>query len=221
MRLQHLRAPALPLPKQRRQFFGVVQATAEELLSAWRRTGARVEQCDVDLTPGERLIQHRQVADDESQKRESDPGLQHDQPAPEPRSRNNITETKGEERLAAQVQVVHEGAPTGNVEAGTEAALQERKPHDETRRPCAKQYEQRQRPEEAQVSFAPCAHAHLARHRRPDSPGDAIKHARGSKTARYASRQHDCLERVPYDDEYANGASRGYKQAHQCWDTKV
>jgi len=104
---------------------------------------ARVEQRDVHLTPRERLVQDRQVADDKSEERKPDAGLDHHQDAPRPRDRGDVAEAEREERLAAQVEVVGERTAAGDVEAGAKAGLEQGEPSNEARRPRGQEHEQR------------------------------------------------------------------------------
>src|SRR5437660_4226171 len=175
MRLQYLGAPALPFAEQRGQLLAITPAAAQQFLGARRRTSARVEQRDIHLTPRERLVQHGQVADDESEEREPDAGLDHHQDAAHPRDWGDIAETKRKERLTAQVEMVGDRTTAGDVEAGAEASLKQSEPGDKARRPCGQEHEQRQRPEEAQVGFATTSRSHAATYRRPYPPRDAIE----------------------------------------------
>ena len=72
--LEDLRGPSLPFREQGGNgllaaFKGVA---AEEFGGIGRRAGARVEKRDADLAAGKRLVEHRQIADNERDKAEAD-----------------------------------------------------------------------------------------------------------------------------------------------------
>src|SRR5438309_1031921 len=134
-------APALPLAKQPGQRLLVRPLAAEQLFRARRRSRSSVEQRDVDLAARERLVQHGQIADDQSEEREPDTGFDHDQRAPHSSNRRDVAEAQREERLAAQIEMVGEGAAAADVEGAPR--LEQRERRDETGRPHGHQHQQR------------------------------------------------------------------------------
>src|SRR5256884_5205977 len=72
------RPPSSPLfPYTTLSRSGVAAVPPQQLRSAGRRAGAGIEQRDGHLAPRERLIDHREVADDRGEKRETGSGLDH------------------------------------------------------------------------------------------------------------------------------------------------
>ena len=77
MAFQYLGRPSFPLGEELDQLVHVAMkaVASQERGRCWRRAGAGVEQADRDLTARERLVQDWQVADDDGEESETDPGF--------------------------------------------------------------------------------------------------------------------------------------------------
>src|SRR5207248_2018612 len=107
---------------------------AEQPFRGRRRSRSSVEQRDVDLAARERLVQHGQIADDQSEEREPDTGFDHDQRAPHSSNRRDVAEAQREERLAAQIEMVGEGAAAADVEGAPGLEQRERRDDQQAHR---------------------------------------------------------------------------------------
>src|SRR5438309_11999855 len=110
MYLEQLGGPAFPLLQERVQVLHAAASiqSPKELARAWWRAGAGVEQRDVQLAPGEGLVQHRQVSDDESEETQARSSLNDGDNPREGRVRADVAQAQGEERRSAHVDVAAE-----------------------------------------------------------------------------------------------------------------
>ena len=106
MALHQIRCPLFPIAEQLFESLHVAGFVmpAQQLRRCRRRACARVEQRDVYFAARECLIQHGQVAYDESQKAYADSGFEHRHKSSARSARRHIAKTEREEGAAAKVE---------------------------------------------------------------------------------------------------------------------
>src|SRR5437016_5749185 len=80
----------------------------QQFASAGRRSGARIQQRDVEFAPGEGLIENGQITDHDREEAQTDPRFENRDDSAEPIYRNDITESQSEERRAAEIEIGEE-----------------------------------------------------------------------------------------------------------------
>ena len=127
--LQKVCRPALPILQKLAEALHLpgVRVAAQKLDRRGRRARARVEHRDADLAPRERLIEHRQVADDDCEEAEARACLDRREHAPQRVEREHVAVAEREECDAAQVEVRAEVRVSfGRLKARARGPLQER-----------------------------------------------------------------------------------------------
>ncbi len=214
MAFQHLRRPALPLHQHLAQALAreVVPQAQEQLHRGRRRPRAGVEHRDGDLAPRKRLVDHRQVADDDREEGEPQPRLGHGQDLGQGGARHGITQSQREERAAAEIEVVEE-AGRGSVaqEHRSRPPLERAEREDDADRPEHQQHQEREGAEPAQGAVPEPARK-PGRDAAPHRPRRPIEERSRPEPALYPPGQDDGLEGVAQDDQ-----QRGQAQpADQC-----
>ena len=97
--------PALPIAQKEfeRVEFARAGVAPQKFGGRGRRTGARVEQDDIDLAPRKSLVDHRQIAQHQSEEAEAQAAFDDGEDALELRVRRDVAEAQREERGAAQI----------------------------------------------------------------------------------------------------------------------
>jgi len=103
------------------------------------------------LPPGEKLVQHRQVADHHGDEADARPGLQHRQQTRRAGVRHHVAIAEGEEGDAAHVGLLGEGRAA----AALRRPLQQAEADDQAGRPQREQQKHGQRAEQAEHVLPP------------------------------------------------------------------
>src|SRR5258705_7291881 len=113
MRFENFGGPALPLLEERGQrlLSALKRMTPKQFRSARRRAGARIEQCHADLATRKRLIQHRQIADDQRDESEANARLADDERTCESAVRYDIAQAQRKQSCATDIEVGAELRP--------------------------------------------------------------------------------------------------------------
>ena len=182
------------------------RVAAQKFRRGGRRTCARVEQNDIHFAAGERLIDHRQIAQNEREEAESDPALEYDHETLRPGVRHHVAEAEREQRRAAQVEA---GLERGmrRVPRGVAVVHQ---PETENNRggPDDEQNQDRKRAVEAEKRLTGFRVLEAVGQRSPRNPRAAIDEDRHAKAAPHPARENDGLERLPQDDRNDQHARR-------------
>ena len=162
--LQQFGGPQLPVPQERHSRLAVLGAAPpEQLAGRRRRTRPLIEHREPDLPAGERLVEHRQVGDDEGQEGEARTGFDDgDRPGKGVRG-CDVAEAQGEEGAGAHVEQGGKAAGARGA-CPASAQLQQREAEYHAGRPDRHQEQQRERAVEAEVVLSPlCAPEHARR----------------------------------------------------------
>jgi hypothetical protein len=108
MALQKFGASVFPLAQQHRDLLRSIIAamTLQQARGRRRRPGAAVKLDHRRLSTGEELVQHRQIADNDSDETKTGAGLQNGEHAAEPGMWHHVAVPRSEERHAAHIQLI-------------------------------------------------------------------------------------------------------------------
>ena len=167
-----------------------------------RRSRAGVEQRDRHLAPGERLVEHRQVADDHGEEAEADPRLDDGEDPAQGLDRRDVAVAQGEERDAGEIGIDAEARRLAvAAQRRAERPVQQREPHDQPEGPEPEQDQDRERPEQAEERSPPLLREEHAGRGGPGRPRVDVECPGEPVRALHATRQEHRLERVHQDED--------------------
>src|SRR5439155_26951674 len=108
------------------------------------------------LWPGERLVQHRKVRDHDGKEPKAHAAFGNRQHSSDPSERMDVSQSEGEERRAAEVEIVGKMATAAarRLDIGTDGPQEHRKTKNERKRPYREQPHDRERAVYAKKPFA-------------------------------------------------------------------
>ena len=179
-----------------------------------RRAGPGVHQRDGRLAPRERLVEHRQVTDDDRQEAQPQARLDDGQHPAERLRGKEVAVADREEGDAAVIAVAAEIRWPGLCpQRRGQRPVQQGEAEQQGQQPGAEQGQQRQRTEDAQEGLAILARLQPASQCPPQRPGKAVKNAR-EPTVRDPPRQQHRLEAIHEDDKDDGHTQPGGDEAH-------
>ena len=191
MTRQQIGAPALPVAKNlvEHRLLGTAAQPAQKLSRARRGPGARIQQRNLNLACGKRIVDNRQISDHDTEKRESHTRFHHGEGAGSGVIGRDVSVAQREESFATKIDDFPErDFFIAQRQMFAQSVLHAGESKNQAERPKTHQWNQRQRPKVRQKAFAPVGGLDMPPHPGPEAPAIPVEPPRDAKTAFDAPR---------------------------------